>query len=233
MVKLSIIIPAYNEGKRIENTLKTWLAYLKKNKWNFELIVVDDGSKDNTFIIVKKFKNVKLISYKPNHGKGHAVRTGVLASKGDYVLFCDADLSTPVEELGNLFPYLNNYEIVIASRALKESRVKTLFIRKFLGRIFNFIVGILMSFYIKDTQCGFKLFRKEAAKEIFNKQIINGWAFDVEILFLAKKLDYKTKEVPIKWQHFEHEGVTPARQTIKMFKEVLKIRLNSLLGKYN
>lgn len=235
MVKLSIIIPCYNEEKRIGSTLDTWLAYLKSKKWSFEIIVVNDGSKDNTEEVVKNFNEIKLLAHKPNYGKGYAVRRGILEANGEYILFCDADLSTPVEEIENLIKYVKNYEVVIASRALKESKVKALQSRKLLGRSFNFLVNLFAVPGIKDTQCGFKLFRRDAAKKIFSKQLINGWAFDVEVLFLAKKLGFKIKEVPIRWQHFEHDEagtISPPRQVFKMFREILGIRWNSITGKY-
>jgi len=176
---------------------------------------------------------VRLISYFPNQGKGYSVKKGMLASKGDYVLFSDADLSTPIEEIHNLMKYSKDYDVVIASRAVKESKVETISSRKFLGRVFNFIANILIVRGIKDTQCGFKLFSKEAARKIFTKQTINGWAFDVEILFLAKKFKYKIKEVGVEWHHVDHEKVTPTTQSFRMLKEVLKVRWNSITGKYD
>ena len=232
MAKISVVVPAYDEEKRIGKTLEIILKYLKSRKYNFEMIVINDGSKDNTKKVVEKFKKVKLISYFPNHGKGYAVRKGILESKGDYVLFCDADLSTPIEELDDFMKYIKNYDIVIASRALKESRIKALKHRKLLGRIFAFFVKLLAVRGIQDTQCGFKLFSKEASKKIFSKQTINGWAFDVEVLFIARKLGYKIKEVGVKWQHFNHKDVTPTKHSFKMLKEVLKVRGNSIIGKY-
>ena len=203
MVKISIVIPAYNEEKRIKKTLDRCLYYFGSKKISFEIIVVNDGSKDNTSKIVRKYKKVRLISYFPNQGKGYSVKKGMLASKGDYVLFSDADLSTPIEEIHNLMKYSKDYDVVIASRAVKESKVETISSRKFLGRVFNFIANILIVRGIKDTQCGFKLFSKEAARKIFTKQTINGWAFDVEILFLAKKFKYKIKEVGVEWHHVD------------------------------
>src|SRR3989344_769628 len=228
MKKISIVIPAYNEEKRIGKTLQRCLEYIKLKKDKFEIIVVNDGSKDKTAEIVKKFKNVKLTSHFPNYGKGYAVRKGILKAKGDYILFSDADLSTPIEELDKLMQYVKDYDVIIASRAVKESMVKTIQYRKILGRIFAFLVNLLTVKEINDTQCGFKLFKKEAAKKIFGNQIINGWAFDVEVLYLAKKFRYKIKEVGVKWQHFEHENVTPTGQSFKMLREIIKIRLNDL-----
>lgn len=233
MVKLSIVIPCYNEEKRIEKTLEVILKYLKSKKYSFELIVVNDGSKDNTEKVVRKFRKIKLISYSPNQGKGYAVRKGVLNSKGDYVLFCDADLSTPIEELEKLIKFVKDFDVVIASRAVKESDVEALGYRKFIGRGFAFLVNLLAVRGINDTQCGFKLFTKEAARKIFSKQRIDGWAFDVELLFLARKFGYKIKEVGVKWKHHYHIGVTPATQSFKMLREVLRVRWNYMIGKYD
>ncbi len=228
MKKLSVIIPCYNEEKRIEDTLKKCADYLKRKKYNFELIVVDDGSADNTRKVVGKFKEVKLLSYGSNQGKGHAVKVGVLNSSGDYILFCDADLSTPIEETEKLMKYVQKYDIVIASRALKNSDVEAKFYRKLLGRVFAFFVNLLAVPGIKDTQCGFKLFKREAAFGIFKRQKIKGWAFDVEALFLGRKSGYKIKEVPVRWKHFDHSGVNPSLQSFRMFCEILKIRFNYL-----
>ena len=233
MVKVSIVIPAYNEEGRIKATLERCLKYLKSKKYSWELIVVDDGSKDKTAEIVKSFKKIKLISYKPNGGKGYAVKKGVLESKGDYVLFSDADLSAPIEELDKLMEFIDEYDIVIGSRGVRESEANMVASRKLIGRAFNFTIKILTGLYFKDTQCGFKLFKRKAAQELFKKQTIMGWVFDVEILFLAKKKGYRIKEVGVKWEHKEHDKVSPASDGFKIIKEVLNIWWNSLLRRYN
>lgn len=232
MAKLSIVIPAYNEEKRIGETLKRNLNYLKSKRYDFEVIVVNDGSSDKTSEIVKRFKNVRLISYDTNQGKGHAVKVGVLNANGDYILFCDADLSTSMEEVEKLLRFIKEYDVIIASRAVKGSQVKSKAHRKFLGRVFAFLVNILAVPRVKDTQCGFKLFKKRAAREIFSRQKIKGWAFDVETLFLARKLGYKIKEIGVRWQHFDHKDVGPTWHSFRMLVEVLAIRLNYILGKY-
>ena len=233
MVKVSIVIPAYNEEGRIKATLERCLKFLKSKKYSWELIVVDDGSKDKTAEIVKSFKKIKLISYKPNGGKGYAVKKGVLESKGDYVLFSDADLSAPIEELDKLMEFIDEYDIVIGSRGVRESEANMVASRKLIGRAFNFTIKILTGLYFKDTQCGFKLFKRKAAQELFKKQTIMGWVFDVEILFLAKKKGYRIKEVGVKWEHKEHDKVSPASDSFNIIKEVLKIWWNSLLRRYN
>ena len=235
--KISLVIPAYNEEKLIVSSIKNILTYMLKNKYNFEVIVIDDGSKDKTKEKIKSIKNkhLKLISYKPNRGKGHAVKTGMLAAKGDLLLFLDADLSTPIEEIEKFIPLTKKYDVVIASRALKESKIKVHqpFFREFIGKVFNKMVQLLAVWGIKDTQCGFKMFTKKAANIIFKRQRIHGWAFDVELLFLAKKYRLKIKEMPVTWINEGDSRVSPIKSSIQMFIQILKINLNNIRGYYN
>jgi len=235
--KISLVIPAYNEEKLIVSSIKKVLTYMLKNKYNFEVIVVDDGSKDKTKEKVRsiKDKHVKLLSYKPNKGKGHAVKTGMLAAKGDLLLFLDADLSTPIEEIEKFIPLTKKYDVVIASRALKESKIKVHqpFYREFIGKVFNKMVQLLAVWGIKDTQCGFKMFTRKAANMIFKRQRIYGWAFDVELLFIAKKYRLKIKEMPVTWINEGDSRVSPIKSSIQMFIQILKINLNNIKGYYN
>ena len=235
--KISLVVPAYNEEKLIVSSLKNILTYMIKNKYNFEVIVVDDGSKDKTKEKVRsiKDKHVKLLSYKPNKGKGHAVKIGMLAAKGDLLLFLDADLSTPIEEIEKFIPLTKNYDVVIASRALKESQIKVHqpFYRELIGKVFNKMVQLLAVWGIKDTQCGFKMFTKKAANIIFKRQRIHGWAFDVELLFIAKKYRLKIKEMPVTWINEGDSRVSPIKSSIQMFIQILKINLNNIRGYYN
>jgi len=235
--KISLIIPAYNEEKLITSSIKTILTYMLKNKYNFEIIIVDDGSKDTTTKKVRsiKDKHVKLILYKPNKGKGNAVKTGMLAAKGDLLLFLDADLSTPIEEIEKFIPQTKKYDVVIASRALKESKIKVHqpFYREFIGKVFNKMVQLLAVGGIKDTQCGFKMFTRKAANIIFKRQRIHGWAFDVELLFIAKKYRLKIKEMPVTWINEGDSRVSPIKSSIQMFLQILKINLNNIRGYYN
>ena len=235
--KISLVVPAYNEEKLIVSSLKNILTYMIKNKYNFEVIVVDDGSKDKTKEKVRsiKDKHVKLLSYKPNKGKGHAVKIGMLAAKGDLLLFLDADLSTPIEEIEKFIPLTKNYDVVIASRALKESQIKVHqpFYREIIGKVFNKMVQLLAVWGIKDTQCGFKMFTKKAANIIFKRQRIYGWAFDVELLFIAKKYRLKIKEMPVTWINEGDSRVSPIKSSIQMFIQILKINLNNIRGYYN
>lgn len=231
---ISIVIPAYNEESRIGDSLKKIIDYFSKRKEKYEIIVVNDGSKDKTVDVVKKFKKVKLINNSTNKGKGFAVKNGVSHAKGDYILFSDADLSTPIQEFEKLISQINKYDVVIGSRRMKGANIKKKqpFHRRFLGKGFGFVVQLLAVWGIDDTQCGFKLFKKEIAKRVFNKQTINGWAFDVEILFITKKLGYKIKEVPVIWIDSAEQSKLKSSDAIPMFIELLKIRFNWIRGKY-
>ena len=248
-IDLSIVIPAYNEEKNIELTLKNVEQYLDEEKLSYEVIIVDDGSRDKTVEIVSVFSanksNIKIIK-NPHRGKGFTVRTGVFASSGGNILFMDADGSTPIRELKRLSFWLtnNNFDIVIASREGKGARrTGEPYLRHLMGRVFNFIVQLVTLPGINDTQCGFKLFRSEAAKNIFSKLSVYGdtspeipfaftGAFDVEVLYLARKFGYTIKEVPIEWTYSKTERVDPLRDSFRMFRDVLKIRLNDLRGRY-
>ncbi|MEM4282384.1 MAG: glycosyltransferase family 2 protein [Candidatus Woesearchaeota archaeon] len=232
---LSVIIPAYNEEKRIGNTLKRISSFLDKKKFSYEILVVNDGSSDKTLDVACRFKNVKVISYDKNRGKGYAVRKGMLAARGDLLLFSDADLSTPIEELDRFLRFIDAYDIVIASRALKGANIKLRqpFYREFIGKLFNALVQLLVLRGIKDTQCGFKLFTRSAAKKIFSKQCINGFGFDVEVLYLARKYNLKIKELPVTWVNSADSKVRLVRDAIRMLRDMLQIKLNDMWGKYN
>lgn len=225
--ELSIIIPAYNEESRLGNTLKLITAYLKNTTFHFEIIVSDDGSKDRTIDVAQKFSCVRVISDGINRGKGAAVRRGMLEAKGDIRLFTDADLSTPIYELEKLLRFIKDgYDVCIGSRAVDYRLIKKHqpFYREFMGKTFNKIVQLLVVKGIRDTQCGFKCFRERAAIEIFSRAKIDGFSFDVELLYLANKLNFKIKEVGVEWYNDERTTVSPIRDSIKMFAEILKIR---------
>ncbi len=231
-MKISVIIPAYNESKRIRPTLCRIDDYLRDHFEDFEIIVVNDGSSDNTEDIVleacKKITSIKYITYQLNRGKGYALRQGVLNSTGDIVLISDADLSTPIEELEKLLTfYKSGTDIAIGSRALEESQivVRQPWYREFMGRMFNRFIKSLILQDFRDTQCGFKLFRGDVAKKTFSLSCIDGFAYDVEILYIAKKLGYKIKEVPIKWINSPDSRVRPLRDSFQTALDILKIRL--------
>ncbi len=237
---LSVVIPAHNEESRIPGTLRAVSSYLANNFEEYELIVVDDGSSDDTASVVetsgREFKNISLISYPANSGKGYAVRKGVLSSKGSLLLICDADLSTPIQEYERLKCFLiNGFDIAIGSRGLRDSdiAVRQPWYRERMGKMFNVFVRTLVVGGIKDTQCGFKLFKGDVARSLFKKSCIDGFAFDVEILFLARRMGYKTKEVPVRWLNSPNSRVKIMRDPLKMFLELFRIRANWLLGRYN
>ncbi len=232
-VDLSIVIPAYNEEKRVLGTLSRIIDYFKNRSEVYEIIVVNDGSIDKTKELIENFSknnNIKLISYEPNRGKGFAVRTGVLNSKGELILFTDADLATPIEEYEKLLSYIRNgYDIAIGSRALKESKIviHQPFYREIAGKAFNKVVQLLTVKGINDTQCGFKLFKGDVGREIFSRCKLNGFSFDIEFLFYAKKLNYKIIEVPVIWIHQERSKVKLLRDGFRMLLDLILIRLNS------
>ncbi len=230
-MEISIVIPAYNEEKRISNTLKTIDEYLSTKFKNYEILVIDDGSKDNTIQRIEDMNiaNVRILQNKRNQGKGYAVRKGVLNAKGSIILFSDADLSTPIEEFEKLHMQLKNgYNITIGSRRLKNSdiKIKQPLYRRILGKGFGITVRLLMGMNIKDTQCGFKLFKKDIAKQLFNIQRIKGFSFDVEILFLARKNKARIKEIPVIWKDSAAESkVNAFSESFRMLRDLIKIRM--------
>jgi dolichyl-phosphate beta-glucosyltransferase len=234
------VIPAYNEESRIVPTLEKVHAYCAGRFKRSEIIVVDDGSKDNTASLVKnlgiRLNKIKLIHYPQNAGKGHAVRKGVLSSIGNLLLICDADLSTPIEELEKLITFIHcDYDIAIGSRGLSESNIlqRQSWYREAMGKTFNVFVRMFAIRGIKDTQCGFKLLRGDVARALFSTSRIDGFSFDVEVLYLAKKAGYMIKEVPVRWINSPFSRVVLMSDPMKMFLELLLIRFNALTGKYS
>ncbi len=237
--RYSIVIPAYNESERISNGLDRVLEYIRQQQWDAEVIVVNDGSRDHTAELVRRYAAqhpaVRLVENPGNRGKGYSVRHGMSAATGELLLFSDADLSAPIEEAGKLFAALGDgADLAIGSRwmdpALQTER-QPLF-RQLAGRIFNLLLRIILGLRYKDTQCGFKAFTGRAAGLIFPRQRIERWGFDPEILFIAGKMGLKTREVPVRWAHDERSKISPLRDGIRMFVEMLKIRWFALTGKY-
>jgi len=233
---LSIVIPAYNEEKRIGQSLQGIKDYLKKKDYEAEIIVIDDGSSEATAEISRRILSdwplAEVISLRKNCGKGAAVREGMLKARGQLILFTDTDLSTPIEELEKFLPLaVEGYEVVIGSRALpgSEIRKRQSWLREHLGKFFNLMVRLSVMKGIKDTQCGFKLFKKEAAKEIFSRLQTTGFAFDVEALLLARKLGYKIAQVPVVWINSPESRVRLFRSSIRMLWELFKIKKGDVL----
>jgi glycosyltransferase involved in cell wall biosynthesis len=211
---LSIIIPAYNEALRIPKTLLGIDAALHKADFSYEIIVVSDGSSDNTAAIVSKMadvvRNLKVIDLKENVGKGGAVREGMLAAKGVVMIFTDADNSTSIDQFEHMIPFFKEgYSVVIGSRAVPGARLDPPepFYRQIIGKALNLVVQVILLPGIWDTQCGFKAFTAEAAEAIFSKSKIGGWGFDVELLALAKRMEYRIKEIPVYWVNDERSTV--------------------------
>ena len=239
--KFSIVIPAYNEANRIGRSINKIREYFKNKRISYGIIVVNDGSKDTTLKILKelarKYKEVKVLGDNINRGKGYAVKTGVLGSSGDYILFTDADLSTPIEELDNLFKYIKGgYDVAIGSRNIDKSKVKLKqpFYRRFLGDMLRayYILMIFPRNPPKDSQCGFKLFTKRAARLLFRKQKISREMFDIEIIYLARKYKLKVKEVPVVWMNDIDSKINLIKCVAYGSLDLFKIRLYDLLGKY-
>jgi dolichyl-phosphate beta-glucosyltransferase len=236
----TIVIPAYNESVRLAASLEKVLAYVHAQNWNAEVIVVNDGSRDNTAEIVRtcaaKDPTLRLIENPGNRGKGYSVRNGMLHAKGEIVIFSDADLSSPIEEAVKLLQALDDgADVAIGSRWLRtetQTQRQPLY-RQLFGRIFNVLLRLTLGLNFKDTQCGFKAFKQPAVHAIFPLQKIERWGFDPEILFLARKLGFKVKEVPVVWGHSGGTRINPLVDGSRMFLEMLRIRWYSIAGKYN
>jgi len=240
-MEISIIIPVYNEEKRITHSIERIWRYFKKKSILFEIIIVDDGSKDRTEEIIKKFKenkeNVKYIKYGENRGKGAAIREGVFTAEGKYILFSDADLSTPIEEFEKFYHYAKkNFDVVIGTRRVKEAKIikKQPFLRRFFGTGFIYLVKILFPSLsnITDFTCGFKLFEGKNAKKIFKLQKINRWGFDVEILLISKILKLKIAQVPVVWKDLRRSKVNLKKDIIRSFSDLIKIKKMEIIGYY-
>lgn len=235
----SIVIPAYNEGQRIEATLEKVVAHVAQMGWTAEVIVVNDGSRDSTPEMVRQWARrnpiVRLVENPGNRGKGYSVRHGMMEAAGDVLLFTDADLSSPIYEAEKLIAAIQQgADIAIGSRWLRaelQTERQPLY-RQFFGRIFNLLLRIVLGLRFKDTQCGLKAFTQRAAQAIFPRQRIERWGFDPEILFLANQAGMVTAEVPVEWAHDQRSKISPLRDGFRMFTEMLRIRWYDLTGKY-
>ena len=235
----SVVIPAYNESDRIRPTLDEIIRHAQEQNWDAEILVVDDGSRDDTAEIVRAYSRehpqIQLIQNPGNRGKGFSVRNGMLHARGDICLFTDADLSSPIAEAEKLFDAIRHgADIAIGSRWLRaelQTERQPLY-RQVFGRIFNLLLRLVLGLHFVDTQCGFKAFRREAAQRIFPLLKIERWGFDPEILFLARRLGLRTVEVPVIWAHSEGTRLHPFRDGMRMFVDVIRIRWNALTGAY-
>ena len=235
----TIVIPAYNESARLGLTLEKVQLFLRQHEWDAEVVVVNDGSTDDTAMIVRRFAendgSFRLIQNPGNRGKGYSVRHGVLEARGAIILFTDADLSAPIEEATKLVCALEaGADVAIGSRWMRaelQTQRQSL-ARQILGRIFNLLLRLLLQLDFADTQCGFKAFRRNAAQAIFPLQRIEGWGFDPEILFLARQAGLKVEEVPVVWGHDDRTRINPAVDGVRMVAEMMRIRWYALTGNY-
>lgn len=237
--KYSIVIPAYNERARILATLESVVHCVREHRWSAEVIVVDDGSSDETAQIVRKFAEsapeVQLMQNPSNCGKGYSVRNGLVHAQGEIVMFTDADLSAPIEEAEMLFDAIaRGADIAIGSRWLQTSRQthRQPLYRQIFGRCFNAVTRLVMNLPFADTQCGFKAFTRTAAQTVFQLQTIERWGFDPEILFIALKRGYHIREVPVSWAHDARSRISYLKDGLQMLKELAIVRWNALIGRY-
>lgn len=238
--KVSIVVPAYNEQDDICPTLARICQFMAQEAPEYEVLIVDDGSADSTVetarACTKGVSEVRILQNGVNMGKGFSVRSGVLNSTGRYVLMTDADLSTPIEEVARLYKYISDhgYDIAIGSRGLKDSdiAIHQPWYREMMGKTFNLFVRLILMGGFRDTQCGFKLFRAEAGRTVFERCALDGFAFDVEAIFIAGRLGYKIKEVPVRWLNSLDSKVSLLLDPARMFLDLFRIRLNAIMGKY-
>lgn len=233
---LSIIIPAHNEENRLPKSLQGVFSFLEQQVYTAEVLVVENGSRDRTFQIgqdlSRQYPNLQVIHI-DQRGKGLAIRSGMLAARGQYRLIADADFSMPVEEINRLLPPTCDCDIASASREVAGAvRHNEPPYRHLTGRIFNLMIRLLVLPGLKDTQCGFKCFREEVARDIFQYQTLSGWAFDVEVLVIARLHGWKITEVPINWYYFQGSKVNVLRDSLRMFSDLLLIRSNARRGMY-
>ncbi len=246
MKTLNFVIPLYNEEERLEKTIIELKAGFKFSGIDLKnIIFVDDGSSDETSSIIEDNKNdiakalnvnVDLISYKPNKGKGNAVRIGMLASKADYTLFFDADMSTPLSEFEKMIPYIEDHEdVIIGTRKNGKSTVVKAqpLHRQILGKGFTFLSNILLNTWVSDFTCGFKVFSKEAAQNIFSHSKVDRWGYDAELMFLANRLGYKIQEVPVMWMNDDRSKVNLLQDLPRSLRELFDVRWYAIAGKYD
>lgn len=235
---LSLIIPAYNEEKRLPLTLDSVMAYLASQPYQAEVLVVENGSQDRTLEIAQDFSSrypSLQVLHTDERGKGRAVRLGMLAAKGEYRFMCDADFSMPVDQISRFIPpTLDGYDVAIASREAPGAvRYNEPHYRHVVGRVYNWMIRLLALPGLQDTQCGFKCFRSVVAEELFNLQTLTGWSFDVELLFIAQRRGYKIIEIGIPWYFNSESKIKVMKDSLQMGIDLLRIRLNAVRGAYD
>ena len=236
---VSVIVPAYNEQQRIGKTLEAIDDYFSNSPLTRQIIVVDDGSDDHTSDVVRNLKKdisaLSVITYHPNRGKGHAIKKGLEESHGKYILFIDADNSTPIEEFEKFYPQLKDDQVVIGSRYISGSTVvvKQPKYRVFIGRLGNMLIQTFLLDGISDTQCGFKAFQHEAARQIFSRMKVDRFGFDIELLSIARLLNYTVKEMPVSWYNSPESRLRPIKDALRTFGELIYIKLNLWGGRYS
>lgn len=232
-MKLSVVIPAYNEAKVIEQTISHIKKYLQENFQDYEIIVVDDKSTDKTLEILNGLESIKILSNQKNHGKGYTVRKGVLKAEGDWILFMDADNSTTIEHLDEFKKYIDSHDLIIGSRAIKGANIKVRqsIVKVIFGRLGNLFIRLLATPGIRDTQCGFKLFSRKLLP-LWQIMTIERFAFDVELIYLAKKRGFQIVELPVEWKN-NFDSTVKWHSYVSTLWYVLKIKINDIIGKYD
>ncbi len=235
---LSIIIPAHNEENRLPRSLEQVFAFLQKQAYEAEVLVIENGSTDRTLAIAQEYAsrhaNVRVI-HEPGRGKGLAVRRGMLEARGEYRFMCDADLSMPIEEVNKFVPpALSGFDIAIGSREVQGAvRYDEPPYRHLGGRVINLAIRVLILRHLQDTQCGFKCFRAAVAEDLFRRQVLDGWSFDIEVLYLGQRAGYRIAEVPIDWYYRAESKVSALRDAIHMIEDIFRIRANMRRGVYD
>jgi glycosyltransferase involved in cell wall biosynthesis len=235
---LSIIIPAHNEESRLPATLDKILEFLENQKYSYEILIVENGSDDATFEIAGEFaaRHSRLAVLREwRRGKGNAIRRGMLEARGEYRFICDADLSMPIEELPKFLPpRIADFDIAIGSREAPGAvRYHEPYYRHLGGRAINLLIRTLILPGLNDTQCGFKCFRAEPAEHLFRQQTLDGWSFDIEILYLARRKQYRIREIPIHWYFDPDSKVNAVRDALLMIGDIFRIHFNALRGRYD
>lgn len=233
---VSLVIPAYNEEKRIEKTIETFYKYMDKTFSSYEIIVVNDGSTDNTLEVLKgyTYSDLRVLSYKENRGKGGAVRHGILNARGDYIFFTDADMPYPIENIKYAIDLFlkEDYDLILGNRLQKENGARYPWYRSLMSKSFSMFVDMALHLNEVDTQCGFKGFRRDAANAIFKKSTLSGWGFDVEVIFIAKKLGLKIGHIDVELFHDNNSKIKVISDSINIFKDLMNVRKNDKNGLY-